>query len=102
MHLNVDQSTVYRTIALFDATGDVKKAEYSRKGQSHHLQKLTDIDHQLIMEAVLDRPGIYLHEIQEYLRQQTWMEIFAVFHIQLPTWTKVHSPENDASCHSEK
>ena len=30
MNLNVDQSTVCRTIALFDATGDVKKVEYSR------------------------------------------------------------------------
>ena len=57
MNLNMDQSTVHRTIALFDATGDVKKAEYSRKGQDHHLQKLTDIDHHLIMEAVIDRPG---------------------------------------------
>ena len=75
INLHVDQSTVYRTIALFDATGDVRKAEYSRKGQSHHLQKLTDIDHHLIMEAVIDRPGIYLHEIQEYLRQQTGTEI---------------------------
>ena len=74
-NLNVDQSTVYRTIALFDATGDVNKAQYSRKGQNHHLQKLTDIDHHLIMEAVLDRPGIYLYEIQEYLRQQTGTEV---------------------------
>ena len=75
MHFNVDQSTIHRTIALFNATGDVKKTEYSRKGQSHHLQKLTDIDHHLIMEAVIDRPGICLHEMQEYLRQQTWTEI---------------------------
>ena len=75
MHLNVDQSTVHRTIALFNATGDVKKIEYSRKGESHHLQKLTYIDHHLIMEAVIDRPSIYLHNIQEYLRQQTGTEI---------------------------
>ena len=33
-NLNIDQSTVCRVIALFDATGDVKKAEYSRKGQT--------------------------------------------------------------------
>ena len=62
-------------IALFDATGDVKKAEYPRKGQSHHLQKLTDIDHHLIMEAVIDRPGIYLYEIQAYLLQQTGTDV---------------------------
>ena len=68
-------SPVCRVIALFDATGDVKKAEYPRKGQSHHLQKLTDIDHHLIMEAVIDRPGIYLHEIQAYLLQQTGTDV---------------------------
>ena len=57
-NLNIDQSTVCHMIALFDATRDVKKAKYSQKGQSHHLQKLTEIDHHLIMEAVIDRPGI--------------------------------------------
>ena len=40
-NLNIDQSTVCRIIALFNATGDTKKAECSWKGQSHHLQKLT-------------------------------------------------------------
>ena len=43
-------------IALFDAIGGVKKAEYSGKGQSHPFQKLTDIDHHLIMEAMIDCP----------------------------------------------
>ena len=62
-------------IALFNATGNVRKAVYPRKGQSHHLQKLAEIDHHLIMEAVKDRPGIYLYEIQEYLLQQTGTDV---------------------------
>ena len=39
------------------------------------MQKLTDIDHHLIVEAVIDRPGIYLHEIQAYLLQQTGTDV---------------------------
>lgn len=70
LNLNIDKSTVYRTIALFDKTGCVKKAEYP-KGQNHHLQKLTEIDQFLIMEVVLNQPGIYLHEIQEFIYQET-------------------------------
>ena len=35
-NLNIDKSTVNRVIALFDATGDVKKASYPT-GPNHHL-----------------------------------------------------------------
>ena len=69
MNLNVDKSTVCRVVARFDSTGDVQKAEHPR-GQSHYLQKLTEIDQFLIMEVVMDQPGVYLHEIQHYLRRQ--------------------------------
>lgn len=57
-------------IARFDETGDVKKAKHP-EGQSHHLQKLTEIDQFLIIEVVLDRPGIYLHEIQQHVLKET-------------------------------
>ena len=69
-NLNIDQATVWRIVSRFDATGSVEKSSYP-KGQSHHLQKLTDIDKQLIIEVVLDQPGIYLHEIQQYLVRET-------------------------------
>ena len=69
-NLNIDKSTACRVIALFDATGNVKKAKHP-SGQSHHLQKMTEIDQFLIIEVVVSRPGIYLHEIQEMLLQET-------------------------------
>ena len=74
MNLNVDQSTVCRIISRFDTTGDVKKAKHP-KGQSHHLQKLTEIDQRLIIEVVLDQPGIYLHEVQQHILEETGTSI---------------------------
>jgi len=59
-NLNVDQSTVCRTVALFDETGGVSPKEYpSNLGPA----KLTEIEKLLILELVLEKPGIYLHEI---------------------------------------
>ena len=51
--------TVRRTLALFDVTGDVAKRDYP---SSHGSQvcKLTDVDKLLILEMVLDKPGVYL------------------------------------------
>ncbi len=59
-----------RVIARFDATGDVMVTARP-KGQAHHLQKLTEVDEFLIIEIVLDKPGIYLHEIQQYVLEET-------------------------------
>ena len=40
-NLNIDKATVSHVIALFNTTGDIKNPE----GKSHHLCKLTEIDH---------------------------------------------------------
>lgn len=69
-NLNIDKSTVCRIIALLESTGDVTKAVYPH-GQNHHRHKLTEIDQYLIMEIVVDQPGIYLREIQQYLLEET-------------------------------
>ena len=67
-NLNVDQSTVCRTVALFDETGGVSLKEYpSNLGTA----KLTEIDKLLILELVLEKPGIYLREIQQELVHET-------------------------------
>ena len=70
-NLNIDQLTVSRILPRFDETGDIQKATYPNLGQSHHLKKLTEIDEHLIIEVVVDRPGIYLHEIQQFLVRET-------------------------------
>ena len=73
-NLNIDQSTVQRTIKLFEASGTVSKAEYP-KGASHPFTKLTVIDEFLILELVIERPGIYLREIQQQVRDDTGTEV---------------------------
>ena len=71
-NLNVDQSTVSRTVKLFNEEGHVNKKSYpGNKGT----RKLTQIDQLIILELVIDRPGIYLHELQQELFEETGTEI---------------------------
>ena len=72
-NLNVDASTVCRTVSLFDTTGDVCPKQYPPNTGT---VKLTVIDRFLILELVIDKPGIlYLREIQQQLAQDTGTEV---------------------------
>lgn len=71
-NLNVDQSTVSRTVKLFDEQGDVTKKDYPGNVGT---KKLTPIDQLVILELVIDRPGIYLHELQQELANETGTEV---------------------------
>lgn len=71
-NLNVDASTVCRIVSLFDTTGDVCPKQYPPNTGT---VKLTDIDKFLILELVVDKPGIYLREIQQQLVQDTGTEV---------------------------
>ena len=73
-NLNIDPSTVQRTIKLFETIGTVSKAEYP-KGASHPFTKLMVIDEFLSLELVIERPGIYLHKIQQQIRDETGTEV---------------------------
>ena len=67
-NLNVDHSTVCRTVALFDETGNVNPREYpSNVGTA----RLTEMDKLIILELVIEKPGIYLREIQQELESWT-------------------------------
>ena len=66
--LNVDASTVCRTVTLFDETGGVTKQKYP---QNPGTRKLTEVDKLLVLELVLDKPGIYLHEVKRQLVEET-------------------------------
>ena len=70
--LNVDTSTVCRIIALFDSTGNVSKKKYL---ENSGLKKLTDIDKLICLEAVIEKPGIYLKEIVAMLAEETGTEV---------------------------
>lgn len=63
-NLNIHQSTVSRTLHLFNTTGSVRKRPYPKE---RAFRKLTDSCQLLIYHLVVQRPGIYLHEIQSEL-----------------------------------
>ena len=63
-NLNVDKSTVCRTLQPFHTTGNVMKKEYLREND---FRKLTSPAQLFILQLTLEKPGIYLHEIQREL-----------------------------------
>lgn len=67
-NLCVDVSTVRRTCDLFVETQSVDKQPYP---DSHRLQrrKLKETDQYLILELVLEHPGIYLDELKQKLSE---------------------------------
>ena len=65
MNLNVDPSTVWRTVQLFRKQGTVKPT----KNCGQH--KLSDADKFCIMELLIERPESYLQEVCHHLHQQT-------------------------------
>lgn len=67
-NLNVDQSTVCRTVQLFEQTGTVESIQgYHEKTN----KRLSRTDELVLMEAVVKQPSIYLHELQNTLLQTT-------------------------------
>ena len=71
-NLGVDKSTVLRTVRLFDSTGSLQKNSYPKERAS---RKLTSFAQQFVLNLVLQKPGIYLHEIQEELKNSLLLEI---------------------------
>jgi len=71
--LNVDPSTVQRTVDLFLQTGAVQKRSYPQNFGPD--TKLTDIGKHFILDRVIKKPGIYLNEIKDELLQATGIGI---------------------------
>ena len=65
MNLNVDSSTVWRTVQQFRNQGTVE----ARKNSGQH--KLSDADKFCIMELLIDKPESYLKEVCHNLIQET-------------------------------
>lgn len=55
-YLNVDKSTVSRIVALYQSSGDIAPKQYLPNSGS---SVLTEVDKLMILELVIDRPGIY-------------------------------------------
>jgi len=71
-NLNVDKSTVHRTLQLFLSTGTVSKSPYPKHKTA---RKLTDPAKLFILHLVLEKPGITLYEIQGELLDTLLLEI---------------------------
>ena len=77
--LGVSVATIHRVEKLFDNTGDVQKREYP-SDHGHTLRKLTEYEQIFIIELVLNKPSIYLHEIQQDLNG-TSVKISTIYHL---------------------
>ena len=71
-NLCVDPSTVSRITTLFRTTGDVAKKPYPSERAS---RKLTEPAQFFVIYLILDRPGIYLREVQLELQTQLGLNI---------------------------
>ena len=71
-NLCVDPSTVSRITTLFRTTGDVAKKPYPSERAS---RKLTEPAQFFIIYLILDRPGIYLREVQLELQTQLGLNV---------------------------
>lgn len=65
-NLNVDPSTVCRTVKLFEETGTVCSIQGYRESP---FKKLTAHDELAILGIVLDKPSTHLREVQQHLLQ---------------------------------
>lgn len=63
-NLGVDKSTVYRTTQIFLSTGNVAKKPYPKEKCA---RKLTLPAQLLVLHLVIDKPSLYLSEIQSEL-----------------------------------
>ena len=70
--INVDPSTVSRVLQLFDSTGTVKKLDYP---ENFGTKKLANIEKLLILQLVIEKPGIYLDEIADKVKIESGTEV---------------------------
>ena len=69
-HLNVDSSTVSRIASRVDKTGSVDPTD--RKGVP---SKLSNYDENIIIENLLEKPGMYLHKLQYEISNITGTQV---------------------------
>ena len=77
-NLNVDKSTVCRTLQLFYSTGTVSKHDYPKKSAARKLSYPVQL---FILHLVIKRPGIYLYEIQNELSDLLGIEVFQQYSV---------------------
>ena len=73
VQLSVDPSTVRRIVGRFEQTGSIEKKRYPLRSQP--INKLSSPVQFNIANLVLERPGIFLHEIQQSILEDHGEEI---------------------------
>ena len=73
-NLSVDVSTVHRIVKKFEETGSVNKNKCSVANR-HQLQKLTKAVQLTVLHLILQRPCIYLWELQQEIYSMFGLEI---------------------------
>ena len=73
-NLNIDISTVWRLIKLFETTGNVSKRPYPK---GRRFKKLTDTVKLLVLQLILEKPGMYLREVQKEVYTVTGVDVSA-------------------------
>lgn len=71
-NLGVDPSTVSRVVQRFQCTGSVEKKAYNSLALP---RKLTDTVKFFVLQLVMERPGIYLYEIQAEMEQVMKLDV---------------------------
>ena len=71
-NLGVDKSTVKRTVRKFLQTGTVAKENYPAERAQKILTEPAKI---FIISQVIEKPGIYLSEIQSLLEEKLYLDI---------------------------
>lgn len=95
-NLHVDPSTVYRTVQHFLNTGTVDKKKYNPDNLP---RKLNDVIQLLILQLVLDRPGILLREIQDEVMEVAGVDLAESTICQL--YTELLQTEDAYNCYAE-
>ena len=85
--LNVDPSTVYRTVILFEETGTVYSLQVCHENTN---KKMSTSDEMAIMEMIVDCPSMYLHEVQTSLLQLTGTSVSTATYI-VRDFVKIYS-----------
>ncbi len=71
-NLNIDRSTVSRIVTRFETTGDVEPIK--KKGAQ---SKISVYDEFCIIDSIVEKPSMYLHEIQQKVLETTGTQIDA-------------------------
>ena len=74
--LFISQRSVQRYVDLYQSTGDVEP----NKDRHGPQQMLSDFEQIVVLQSMIDRPGIYLSELQQQLKDTTgtWVHICTI------------------------